>query len=172
LVERATISTSPTALGLAARSQTLVTEGPGAETEFRQAIDHLQDSSAAVYLARTELIYGEWLRRRGRRVDARLQLRSALATLTAMGADGFAERARRELNATGETVRKRGASVAVELTTQESHIAELARQGHTNAEIAARLFISPRTVEWHMGKIFAKFGVTSRKELRTLALAG
>jgi DNA-binding CsgD family transcriptional regulator len=97
-------------------------------------------------------------------------LRTALDAFTTMGADGFAGRTRRELEATGETVRKRGATVPVGLTTQESHITQLALQGHTNSEIAAALFISPRTVEWHMGKVFAKLGVTSRKELRNSAL--
>jgi DNA-binding CsgD family transcriptional regulator len=128
-----------------------------------EAIAHLQHSPAVVYLARTHLVYGEWLRRQSRRVDARAQLRAALDMFTAMGADGFTERTRRELEATGETVRKRTGAAAVELTNQESHITQLARQGHTNSEIAARLFISPRTVEWHMGKIFVKLGVTSRK---------
>jgi DNA-binding CsgD family transcriptional regulator len=170
LEERAAASGTSTALGLAARSRALVGDGPAAEAEYLTALTHLEESPAAVYLARTRLVYGEWLRRQGRRIDARAQLRTALDAFTTMGADGFAGRTRRELEATGETVRKRGATVPVELTTQESHITQLALQGHTNSEIAAALFISPRTVEWHMGKVFAKLGVTSRKELRNSAL--
>jgi DNA-binding CsgD family transcriptional regulator/tetratricopeptide (TPR) repeat protein len=170
LVERANASGTSTALGLAARSRALVSDGPAAETEYLTALAHLEESPAAVYLVRTQLVYGEWLRRQGRRVDARAQLRAALTTFTSMGAEGFADRARRELEATGETVRKRDSAAPVELTTQESHISQLARQGHSNSEIAARLFISPRTVEWHMGKVFAKLGVTSRKELRSVEL--
>lgn len=170
LVERADGSGTSTAMGLAARSRALIGDGPVAEGEYLTALAHLEGSPATVYLARTHLVYGEWLRRQGRRVDARAQLRTALEAFTAMGADGFAGRARRELEATGETVRKRGAAVPVQLTTQESHITRLARQGHTNSEIAARLFLSPRTVEWHMGKVFAKLGVTSRRELRSLSL--
>jgi DNA-binding CsgD family transcriptional regulator len=170
LLERAEASGTSTALGLAARSRALVGDGPAAEAEYLTALAHLEESPAAVYLARTQLVYGEWLRRQGRRVDARMQLRAALEAFAAMGAEGFAERTRRELEATGETVRRRGAATRVELTTQETHITQLARDGHSNSEIAARLFISPRTVEWHMGKIFAKLGVTSRKELRSLTL--
>jgi DNA-binding NarL/FixJ family response regulator len=119
-----------------------------------------------VELARAHLVYGEWLRRQNRRVDARDQLRTAYDLLTAMGIDGFAERARRELLATGETVRKRTAETAGQLTVQEAQIARLAGEGHTNPEIGARLFLSPRTVEYHLHKIFRKLGVSSRRELR------
>jgi DNA-binding CsgD family transcriptional regulator len=112
------------------------------------------------------LLYGEWLRRESRRIDAREQLRVSYQMLTAMGMDGFAERARRELLATGETVRKRTVETLTDLTAQEAQIAKLARDGHTNQEIAAKLFISPRTVEWHLGNVFTKLGITSRKDLR------
>jgi len=116
-------------------------------------------------LARAHLLYGEWLRRAGRRVDARNQLGSAYEMFTAMGAAAFAERARRELAATGETVRKRGADTRDELTPQEAQIARMARDGLTNPEIGAQLFLSHRTVEWHMRKILGKLGITSRREL-------
>ncbi|WP_099039682.1 ATP-binding protein [Mycobacterium neglectum] len=170
LVERADASETDTALGLAARSRALTTDGPVAESEYRKAIAHLEKSPAAVYLARSHLVYGEWLRRQGRRVDARAQLRNAFDMFTEMGAEAFAQRAGRELEATGETVRKRTGDPATELTTQESAITKLARDGHTNSEIAAQLFISARTVEWHLSKIFAKLGISSRKELRTAEL--
>jgi DNA-binding CsgD family transcriptional regulator len=167
LVARAEASESDTALGLAARSRALTTDGPVAESEYRKAITYLEKSPAAVYLARSHLVYGEWLRRQGRRVDARSQLRDAFDMFTAMGAQAYAQRAGRELEATGETVRKRTGDAATELTTQERAITKLARDGHTNPEIAAQLFISARTVEWHLSKIFAKLGISSRKELRT-----
>jgi DNA-binding CsgD family transcriptional regulator len=117
-------------------------------------------------LARAHLLYGEWLRREHRRVDAREQLRVAHAMLSDMGADAFAERARRELLATGETVRKRTVETLDELTPQEVQVARLAADGQTNPEIGAQLFLSPRTVEWHLTKVFGKLGVSSRKELR------
>lgn len=172
LVERTDASGTETAAGLAARSRALVHDGPLAEAEYLRAIDHLEGSPAVVYLARTHLVYGEWLRRQGRRVDARVSLRTAHEMFVQMGADGFAERASRELRATGETVRKRAGEPDSELTAQEGHITRLAVEGRTNSEIATQLFISPRTVEWHMSKIFAKLGVTSRKELRKQALLG
>ena len=120
----------------------------------------------ALELARSRLLYGEWLRREGRRVDAREQLRVAREALLAMGAEGFAERARHELLATGEKVRKRRDDTRDELTPQEEHIARLARDGLTNPEIGAELFLSPRTVEWHLKKVFTKLGITSRRALR------
>jgi DNA-binding NarL/FixJ family response regulator len=120
-----------------------------------------------VSLARTHLVYGEWLRRENRRVDAREQLRTAHAMLADVGMEAFAERARRELLATGETVRKRTVETLDELTPQEGQIARLAAGGHTNPEIGAQLFLSPRTVEWHLRKVFSKLGISSRRQLRT-----
>jgi DNA-binding CsgD family transcriptional regulator len=123
-------------------------------------------------LGRAHLVYGEWLRRENRRVDALEQLRVAHEMLTAMGMEGFADRARRELMATGETVRKRTVDTLTDLTdladltAQEAQIAKLARDGRTNQEIGSQLFISPRTVEWHLGNVFTKLGITSRKGLR------
>jgi DNA-binding NarL/FixJ family response regulator len=117
-------------------------------------------------LARAHLLYGEWLRRERRRVDAREHLRTAHEMLAAMGIDGFAERARRELLATGQTVRKRTPDTDRNLTAQETQIAARARDGQTNTEIGAELFLSPRTVEWHLRKVFAKLGITSRRQLR------
>ena len=116
--------------------------------------------------ARTQLLYGEWLRREGRRGDAREQLRAAHDTFAELGMEAFAERARRELLATGEKVRKREVDTLNQLTPQEEHIARLARDGRTNPEIAAELFISARTVEWHLRKVFGKLGIRSRRELR------
>jgi len=170
LVERTDTCGTDTAAGVAARSVALVSEGAEAEDAYRLAITHLERSPAVVYLPRTHLLYGEWLRRMKRRADARTQLRIANDMFAEMGADGFANRARRELRAAGETVHTRSAAADVDLTTQESHIARLARDGYTNSEIASQLFISPRTVEWHLGKVFTKLGVTSRRELRNAAL--
>ena len=113
------------------------------------------------------LVYGEWLRRENRRVDAREQLRAAHEMLTEIGMEAFAERARRELLATGETVRKRTVETLDDLTPQEAQIAALAAAGHTNPEIGAQLFLSPRTVEWHLRKVFGKLGISSRRQLRT-----
>lgn len=117
-------------------------------------------------LARARLLHGEWLRREGRRLDAREQLGVAHDTFSTIGADAFAERARRELQATGETVRRRAVEVPAVLTAQEEQIARLAGAGLTNAEIGAQLFISPHTVEWHLRKIFAKLGISSRRQIR------
>ncbi|WP_099021672.1 AAA family ATPase [Mycolicibacterium palauense] len=166
LLERATVSGTDTALGVAARSSALVADGPAADAAYREAITHLQNSPAVVYLARTHLVYGEWLRRVKRRAEARRQLRIAHDMFAEMGAEGFALRARRELAATGETIYARPPETVAALTTQESRIARLARDGLTNTEIAEHLFLSHRTVEWHLGKVFAKLGVTSRRELR------
>ena len=120
----------------------------------------------AAHLARARLVYGEWLRREKRRAEARDQLRSAFDALASMGAGAFAERARRELLATGDTVRTRTVQTASELTEQEAHIAGLAAGGRTNVEIGAQLFLSTRTVEWHLAKVYGKLGVGSRRELR------
>jgi DNA-binding CsgD family transcriptional regulator len=154
------------ALGLEARSRALLSSGESAERLYREAIQRLGRTRVRAELARAHLLYGEWLRRQHRRVDARQQLRRGYEMLTAMGIDGFAERARRELMATGETVRKRTAETVSELTEQEAEIAQLAAAGQTNPEIGAKLFLSPRTVEWHLRKVFTKLGISSRKELR------
>jgi DNA-binding CsgD family transcriptional regulator len=153
------------AYGMAARSRALVADGDAADALYREAIERLSRTRMAMHVARARLSYGEWLRRNGRRIDARTELRSAYAALAAMGADGFAERARRELQATGEKLRRRTDSSGSELTPQEQQIAQLARERRTNSEIGAQLFLSSRTVEWHLRKIFAKLEITSRREL-------
>ena len=165
LTERTQAAGTEWALGVEARSRALLSEGASAEELYREAIDRLARCRIAPERARAHLLYGEWLRRAGRRVDAREQLRTAHDLLTGFGMDGFAERARRELIATGEKVRKRRAENRGELTAQESQIAQLAREGRSNPEIAAQLFLSPRTVEWHMRKVLAKLGISSRREL-------
>ncbi len=152
-------------LGMEARSRALVSEGEAAEGCYREAIDRLGRTQLRPELARAHLLYGEWLRREGRRVDARTQLKTAHEMLAAMGAEAFAERARRELLATGETVRKRTVQAPDTLTAQEAQIARLARDGRTNPEIGAQLFLSARTVEWHLRKVFTKLGISSRREL-------
>jgi DNA-binding CsgD family transcriptional regulator len=161
-------STTPTdwALGMDARVRALASEGVAAERLYRESIDRFTHTRLRVQLARARLLYGEWLRREGRRVDAREQLRVAREALLTMGAEAFAERARHELLATGETVRKRRDDTRDELTPQEEHIARLARDGLTNPEIGAELFLSPRTVEWHLKKVFTKLGISSRRALR------
>ncbi len=143
-----------------------MSEGETADRLYREAIARLGRTRMRVDLARAHLLYGEWLRREERRTDARDQLRVAHEMLTAMGMDAFADRARRELLATGETVRKRTVDTLTDLTAQEAQIAKLARDGRTNQEIGGQLFISPRTVEWHLGNVFTKLGITSRKDLR------
>jgi DNA-binding CsgD family transcriptional regulator/tetratricopeptide (TPR) repeat protein len=153
------------ALGIEARCQALQSDGAAADGLYREAIDRLSRTRLRPELARAHLLYGEWLRREGRRVDAREQLRTAYDMLVAIGMAGFAERARRELIATGERVRKRSPETRGQLTPQEEQIARLARDGRTNAEIGARLFLSARTVEWHLRKIFTKLGIGSRREL-------
>ena len=152
-------------LGMEARSRALLSEGEAAEGCYREAIDRLGRTQLRPELARAHLLYGEWLRREGRRVDARTQLKTAHEMLAAMGAEAFAERARRELLATGETVRKRTVQAPDTLTAQEAQIARLARDGRTNPEIGAQLFLSARTVEWHLRKVFTKLGISSRREL-------
>jgi DNA-binding CsgD family transcriptional regulator/tetratricopeptide (TPR) repeat protein len=152
-------------LGIEARSRALVSEGATAEGLYREAIDRLGRTQLRPELARAHLLYGEWLRRAGRRTDAREHLREAYEMLTAMGVEGFAGRARRELLATGENVRKRRVETAGDLTAQEAQIARLARDGLSNLEISSQLFLSPRTVEWHLRKVFAKLDIGSRKQL-------
>ncbi|MGH3208131.1 MAG: AAA family ATPase [Trebonia sp.] len=167
LSERATASGTEWAKGTEARARALVERGEAAEESHRRAIGWLSTSRMTAHLARARLTDGEWLRRENRRVDARRQLREAHDMFPSMGAAGFADRARRELLATGEKVRKRRNDTRDELTPQEEHIARLARAGRTNPEIGAELFISSRTVEWHLRKVFTKLGVSSRKGLET-----
>jgi DNA-binding CsgD family transcriptional regulator len=159
----ATAAGTDWALGVRARSQALLSDR---EDLYQAAIDYLGRSCARVDLARAHLLYGEWLRRENRRADAREQLHRADEMLSAMGATGFVERARRELLATGETVRKRATGTDRHLTPQEMQIAVRARDGRTNREIGAELFLSARTVEWHLHKVCAKLGITSRRQLR------
>ncbi|QZS52680.1 AAA family ATPase (plasmid) [Rhodococcus opacus] len=168
LTEVAATTGTDWTLGVAARSRALLTDDQHAEALYRDAIDRLSRTRIRVAQARTHLLYGEWLRRQGRRVDAREQLRAAHEGFTRIGMGAYAERARRELVATGETVRKRSGDIDEDqLTSQEAQIAQLAAQGHTNPEIGALLFISARTVEWHLRKVFTKLGITSRRQLRT-----
>jgi DNA-binding CsgD family transcriptional regulator len=152
-------------LGIQARSRALVTESRAAEGLYREAIDRLRGTQLRPELARAHLLYGEWLRRENRRVDAREQLRTAHEMLAAIGMEAFAERARKELQATGENVRKRAADTRDDLTAQERQITRLARDGLSNPEISARLFLSSRTVEWHLRNVFIKLGIRSRREL-------
>jgi DNA-binding CsgD family transcriptional regulator len=159
------------ALGIEARCRALVCQGQAAEDLYREGIDRLGRTRLQPDLARAHLLYGEWLRRENRRTDARAQLRTAHDLLSAIGMEAFAERARRELLATGETARKRTAQADVaasqELTAQEAQVARLARDGLSNPEIGARLFISSHTVQYHLSKVFAKLGIGSRRELHT-----
>lgn len=163
LSERTRASGTEWALGIEARCRALLRDD---ESRYQESVERLARSRAPVELARSRLVYGEWLRRENRRVDAREQLRVAHEMFSRMGAEAFAERARRELSATGETVRKRTVETPDELTAQEAQVARLAAEGHTNPEIGAQLFISPRTVEYHLHKIFPKLGISSRRELR------
>ena len=153
------------ALGMAARSAALISDGALAEPLFIDSIGRLGQTKMAIHYARARLSYGEWLRRQNRRRDARAQLTAAYESLSTMGVHGFAERARRELQATGEKVRARTHAAGDRLTRQEEQIAVLARTRRTNAEIGAQLFLSARTVEWHLGRIFSKLGIKSRREL-------
>jgi DNA-binding CsgD family transcriptional regulator len=153
------------ALGIEARSRALLAAGENAEASYQEAIERLGRTRLRPELARAHLLYGEWLRREGRRIDAREQLRTAYDMLAAIGMEAFAERARRELLATGEKARKRTADTRDDLTAQEAQIAQLAGEGHSNPEIGAQLFLSPRTVEWHLRKVFTKLDISSRKEL-------
>jgi DNA-binding CsgD family transcriptional regulator len=153
------------ALGVEARSRALLSDGEAAERLYLESIERLGRTRIRVALARAQLLYGEWLRRQGRRMDAREQLRIAHQLYTSMGMEGFAERARRELQATGETVRKRSVETHGELTAQEMQIARLANNGLSNQEIGSRLFISARTVKYHLGKVFTKLDISSRAQL-------
>jgi DNA-binding CsgD family transcriptional regulator len=154
------------ALGVEASARALHANGRAADDLYREAIQRLARTRVVIQLARAYLLYGEWLRRENRRQEARDALRRAHEIFSRSGALGFAERAGRELLATGETVRKRRADTLADLTAQEAQVADLARERLTNPEIAAQMFISPRTVEWHLGHVFSKLGISSRKDLR------
>jgi DNA-binding CsgD family transcriptional regulator len=173
LSERTRVTPTAWVLGIEALVRALLSDGQAADRFYRESIERLGRTRVRAELARSHLLYGEWLRRQGRRTDAREQLRTALRMLDAMGMAAFAERARRELLATGETARKRtvpaartrtgGASEA--LTAQEAQVARLARDGLSNPEIGARLFISPRTAKYHLSNVFTKLGISSRSQL-------
>jgi len=165
LVASTSVSNTDWGLGIEARSRALIADGDEAERSYKEAIERLGRTHFRPELARAHLLYGEWLRRERRRVDAREQLRTAYAMLTEIGMEAFAERARGELVATGENVRKGTAETSGDLTARETRIAWLANEGLSNQEIGARLFISPRTVEWHLGKVFGKLGISSRSQL-------
>jgi DNA-binding CsgD family transcriptional regulator len=166
LAEATSIGDSDWGLGILARSRALVTAGQDAEGSYREAIVRLSRTALRPELARAQLVYGEWLRREGRRTDARAQLRAAHDQFTSIGMEAFAERARRELSATGETARKRTPETRDELTPQELQIADLARAGLSNPEIAAQLFLSPHTIEYHLRKVYAKLQISSRHQLQ------
>ena len=168
LEERTSVVGTDWALGVQAWSAALLSDGNAAESRYREAIERLGRTRVAVHLARAHLVYGEWLRRGNRRIDAREHLRTAEDMFSRTGAEGFAERARRELLATGETARRRTVDTRDALTPQEGQIARLARDGLSNPEIGAQLFISPRTVQYHLGKVFAKLEITSRSQLGRL----
>jgi DNA-binding CsgD family transcriptional regulator/tetratricopeptide (TPR) repeat protein len=165
LAEATAASGTEWGLGIYARSRALMSEGDAAESSYREAIERLGRTRLRPELARAHLLYGEWLRRERRRVDAREQLRTAHEMLVAIGMEAFAERARKELQATGESARKRTVETRDDLTVQERHIARLARDGLTNPEIGTRLFLSTRTVEWHLHNVFSKLDIRSRHEL-------
>ena len=165
LAERTSASGTDWALGIEARCCALLNENEAAENLYREAIDRLGRTRIAIHLARAHLLYGEWLRRENRRVDAREHLRTAHEMLDSMGAEAFAQRAARELVATGESARKRRTETVLDLTAQESQIARLAAEGHSNPEIGAQLFISRRTVEYHLHKVFSKLDISSRNHL-------
>jgi DNA-binding CsgD family transcriptional regulator len=170
VARRAAASPTPLALGLLARSRAMLTDGPDAESDYQDAIAYLRQARGVSHLARAHLLYGEWLRRNKRRRDAREHLQAAHTMFETMGAGAFAERARLELTATGQTAHKRIPGQHAELTPQELQVAVLAAAGSTNPEIAAHLFISPKTVDYHLGKVFRKLSVASRRELAGISL--
>jgi DNA-binding CsgD family transcriptional regulator len=165
LSDRSRVTPSEWALGIQARVRALLSEGDAADRLYRESIAHLGRTRVRPQLARAHLLYGEWLRRQRRRQDAREQLRTAHNLLDPMGIEGFAERARRELRATGATTRRRTVETREVLTAREAVIARLARDGLSNPEIGTRLFISARTVQYHLGKVFAKLGIGSRSQI-------
>jgi DNA-binding CsgD family transcriptional regulator len=165
VVAGSAIAQTDSARGIEARCRALMSEGATAERFYRESIERLGLSRLRPELARAHLLYGEWLRREGRRVDARDQLRTAYDQFTAIGMEAFAERARKEILATGQQVRRRAVDTRNDLTAQEQQIAQLASTGLSNPEIGTRLFISPHTVEYHLGKVFPKLGITSRRQL-------
>ena len=171
LAERARAGGTDWGLGLEARCRALLSEGQEAERLYLEAIARLGRTRLRPDLARAHLLYGEWLRRQRRRGEAREELRTAHSMLEEMGLEAFARRARRELQATGETARKRTVATRIELTAQEAQIARLARDGLSNPEIGARLFLSPRTVQYHLGKVFTKLDITSRSQLQRVLSA-
>jgi DNA-binding CsgD family transcriptional regulator len=168
LISATSASGSSWALGIQERCRALISDGDDAERRYCEAIGHLRRTRLGPELARTHLLYGEWLRRENRRVDARAQLQAAYDMFVALGIRNFAERCRHELLSTGATVRRRAVASPGELTSQELEISRLAIDGFTNAEIGTRLFLSARTVEWHLGNVFAKLGVSSRRELKAV----
>jgi DNA-binding CsgD family transcriptional regulator len=171
LEERGQASGTPWALGLVARSRALIAHDALAEEHFREGLEYLASTPIVTEQARTHLLYGEWLRRQGRRTDARSQLQNAYALFADMGADTFAQRAARELGATGARARKRSPDSSSTLTPQELRIARLAASGATSKEIAAELFLSPRTIDAHLRSVFSKVGITSRRQLRGMPLS-
>lgn len=165
LAEMATVTETGWALGLLARARALANRDESSEKLYRESIESYESTQLRSEVARAHLLFGEWLRRERRRADARSELHQALEMFEGMGFAGFAERARMELRATGETARKRSVDTRGELTAQEAQVAQLAREGLSNPEIAARLFISARTVQYHLSKVFSKLGINSRSQL-------
>jgi DNA-binding NarL/FixJ family response regulator len=167
LAERTGAAGTDLALGIEARARAMTSQGVAAEELYREAVERLARTRLALETARAHLLFGEWLRREQRRIDAREHLRTAHEMFDSMGTEAFTERARRELHATGETVRARTPEASAQLTAQEGQVAQLARDGLSNPEIAARLFISPRTVQYHLHKVFTKLDISSRTQLHT-----